>query len=983
MSKPNDVYWAERFQLLEAIQNEDGRNVIRKLKKAYDQATKDLEKDLAYWYARFADNEGISLADARKMLTKSQLRDFKMTVEEYISKGESLDPKWRDALERASIKVHVSRLEALKLQLQQHAEETASRMALLMDEYATSSYKKQYYHTAFEIQKGIGLGWDLQKLDDRQVSKVVRKPWAADGTNFSERVWDNRTKLVNELHTTLTSAIARGENPTKTIDKLADKMDNSLFNAGRVVMTEGAFFASAAKQDCFADLDVEWFEYVATLDLKTSQVCRDMDGKVFERKDYIVGTTAPPLHPFCVLPDTKVFAPKADAFMRTRYLGDVFELISAKGRNVTVTANHIMLTTRGWIRAKDLIEGDQIIYYSGWDKVISKVNPTNNHGITTVENSFTALSKASSVATCKMPATAIDFKGDAIENEKIEIIDVNRLLRDNGNVTGLEFIKDRKFVFARDPAVGLNCKGSLNELLVGLALVSDGVMSSERITSILFGGSFSHHKLISLLQGAHYHTRLLKSSNNRCVRRAEFSSKLFDASTSEVIANQRRGENSHSFGVTNSDAVLTQDAQNGFAANAIELRKFCDRFAGIIELDQITRINKRFYSGHVYDLSTESTLYICNGIITSNCRSTTAPYFADTQDAVRVARNAEGEVYEVPANMSYSEWEQSFIDGGDKKDLTPSEPEQAQPKVQPLSTNDEFDALRTKFYATTNLEERDKILQDAGALFKDKLTEAGFFNIDETLQAEYLELYTAANKFFAEHTHPRKGDWDDPANQEIYRQMWRKVEQFRADYSYRVANAAKAVLSKYRKLGFGDLKQTDLLKAGRIQERKRVVEALDCYPQDWLRALSKKGPFEVIKIDRGYFDEANKVIAINEKTSQGYAYTVAIHELGHGFEHSIQSLRMCEAQFYDRRTQGCAREKLKDLFPMAGYEDWEATYKDDFISPYMGKDYDGRAFELVSMGFQYLFTEPKKLAQDEDMLKFILGLLVLIDGDQL
>lgn len=663
MSKPNDVYWAERFQLLEAIQNEDGRNVIRKLKKAYDQATKDLEKDLAYWYARFADNEGISLADARKMLTKSQLRDFKMTVEEYISKGESLDPKWRDALERASIKVHVSRLEALKLQLQQHAEETASRMALLMDEYATSSYKKQYYHTAFEIQKGIGLGWDLQKLDDRQVSKVVRKPWAADGTNFSERVWDNRTKLVNELHTTLTSSIARGENPTKTIDKLADKMDNSLFNAGRVVMTEGAFFASAAKQDCFADLDVEWFEFVATLDLKTSQVCRDMDGKVFERKDYIIGSTAPPLHPFC--------------------------------------------------------------------------------------------------------------------------------------------------------------------------------------------------------------------------------------------------------------------------------------------------------------------------------RSVCSPYFADTQDAVRVARNAEGEVYEVPANMSYSEWEQSFIDGGDKKDLTPSEPEQAQPKTQPLSTNDEFDALRTKFYATTNLEERDKILQDAGALFKDKLTEAGFFNIDETLQAEYLELYTAANKFFTEHTHPRKGDWDDPANHEIYRQMWRKVEQFRADYSYRVANAAKAVLSKYRKLGFGDLKQTDLLKAGRIQERKRVVEALDCYPQDWLRALSKKGPFEVIKIDRGYFDEANKVIAINEKTSQGYAYTVAIHELGHGFEHSIQSLRMCEAQFYDRRTQGCAREKLKDLFPMAGYEDWEATYKDDFISPYMGKDYDGRAFELVSMGFQYLFTEPKKLAQDEDMLKFILGLLVLIDGDQL
>ena len=350
---------------------------------------------------------------------------------------------------------------------------------------------------------------------------------------------------------------------------------------------------------------------------------------------------------------------------------------------------------------------------------------------------------------------------------------------------------------------------------------------------------------------------------------------------------------------------------------------------------------------------------------------------------MRVARNAEGEVYEVPAKMSYHEWEQSFIEGGDKKDLTPSEPEQAQPKVQPLSTNDEFDALRTKFYNTTNLEERDKILQDAGSIFKDKLTEAGFFDIDKTLQAEYTALYDKAQDFFKEHTKPRTGEWDDPANQEIYHRLWMEVQTFSENHSYRVANAAKAILSKYRKLGFGDMKPTELLTAGRIAQRKRVIEALDCYPQDWLRALSKTGPYEVIKIRRGHFDAANKQIAINDTSSHGYAYTVAIHELGHGFEYSIQSLRMCEAQFFERRTQGCKLQKLNELSPMSGYDDHEVTYKDDFISPYMGKDYGGHFFELASMGFQYLFTEPKKLAQDDDMLKFILGLLVIIDGDQL
>lgn len=299
MSVPNDVYWADRFAILEEIQNQDGREQIRKLKRAYKKAISDIEKDVSAWYERFATNEGITLGEARKILDAGQLDAFKMSVEDYIAKGESLDPKWRADLERASVKVHISRLEALKLQMQQHVEELTSGMQSLMDDYAESSYKKQYYRTAFEVQKGIRLGWDLQKLDKTQVSKVVRKPWAADGTNFSDRIWNNRTKLVNELHTTLTSSIARGENPTKTIEKLSTKMHNSEFNAGRVVMTEGAFFASAAKQDAFKTLDVEKYEIVATLDRKTSNICRDMDGKIFERKDYVIGSTAPPFHPFC------------------------------------------------------------------------------------------------------------------------------------------------------------------------------------------------------------------------------------------------------------------------------------------------------------------------------------------------------------------------------------------------------------------------------------------------------------------------------------------------------------------------------------------------------------------------------------------------------------------------------------------------------------------------------------------------------------
>lgn len=64
-------------------------------------------------------------------------------------------------------------------------------------------------------------------------------------------------------------------------------------------MTESAAFSSAARKDCFNELDVEMFEFVAALDHHTCDLCGEMDGKVFKMSEYQVGVTAEPLHPCC------------------------------------------------------------------------------------------------------------------------------------------------------------------------------------------------------------------------------------------------------------------------------------------------------------------------------------------------------------------------------------------------------------------------------------------------------------------------------------------------------------------------------------------------------------------------------------------------------------------------------------------------------------------------------------------------------------
>lgn len=127
--------------------------------------------------------------------------------------------------------------------------------------------------------------------------KSVR--WAADGYNFSERIWNNKSKLINEVHNELTKNIMLGQDPQKAIDAIAKKMNTSRSNAGRLVMTEEAYFSSAVQKACFEDLDIEQYEIVATLDSHTSDICRSLDGQHFPMKDYEAGVTAPPFHVNC------------------------------------------------------------------------------------------------------------------------------------------------------------------------------------------------------------------------------------------------------------------------------------------------------------------------------------------------------------------------------------------------------------------------------------------------------------------------------------------------------------------------------------------------------------------------------------------------------------------------------------------------------------------------------------------------------------
>lgn len=297
----NNEYWARRMQLLEEALLDKSYEHVEYMEKQYTLAIKGIEQEISGWYHRFAKDNSITLADARKLLTTKELEEFRWTVGEYIEYGRenAVSQVWLQQLKNASARVHVTRLDSLKLELQQQAEALYSKQLETLDKSLSEIYERGYYRTAFEIQKGVGIGWSLHGLTDSAIKKVLARPWTLDKKTFSDRVWENKESLVNTVSTQLTQMIMRGEAPDKTIRAITERFNVDKSKAGRLIMTESAAFANVARKDCFSDLDVERVVIVETLDSETCSICGALDGKIVPMSEYAVGVTVPPFHPWC------------------------------------------------------------------------------------------------------------------------------------------------------------------------------------------------------------------------------------------------------------------------------------------------------------------------------------------------------------------------------------------------------------------------------------------------------------------------------------------------------------------------------------------------------------------------------------------------------------------------------------------------------------------------------------------------------------
>lgn len=294
-------YWQKRFTLLTQSLLNKGEIYYKELEEEYERAISILERDIRDFYIRFAEKNEITMTDARRILDNKELKEFYWTVEEYIAKGKenAVDQRWLKELENASTRVRLSRLQSLEYQIRQQVEIITAKRLHGLTKLSEELIKEGYYRSIYEVQKGFRAGDTFTILDTKTIKSIIAKPWAPDGSNFSERIWRDREVLVNELQKELAQSFIRGDAPDTAIRNISKKMDVSKRAAGRLIMTESAFFANEARAKAFKELGVEEYQFLATLDMRTSDICQDMDLRVFKLSEMDIGVNWPPLHPWC------------------------------------------------------------------------------------------------------------------------------------------------------------------------------------------------------------------------------------------------------------------------------------------------------------------------------------------------------------------------------------------------------------------------------------------------------------------------------------------------------------------------------------------------------------------------------------------------------------------------------------------------------------------------------------------------------------
>ncbi|MDO4979160.1 MAG: minor capsid protein [Candidatus Saccharibacteria bacterium] len=303
LRKRTDAYWARRANDRLASSEKITKQYITKVQDVYRKARrKTINEVKAIYEAYYRSDNTFDMQALRAITPAGDVKRFLKRMEEL-----GLNTYLPD-----NYKGRMSRLEFLNAQMWAGIKEAALKQTQLETEAHSKVYENDYYHSGYDVSRGIGsTPTSFSMLDKQTVDKVLDSKF--QGKNYSERIWANTDILAQSLQNKLASAIASGQSVQKTAREFRERFDVNQYYAERLIRTESNYFHNQAEIDSYKEMGFKYYRFLATLDNRTSEICQENDGNKIKVEDAIPGENMPPLHPNCrstIVPYFKEYEPE-------------------------------------------------------------------------------------------------------------------------------------------------------------------------------------------------------------------------------------------------------------------------------------------------------------------------------------------------------------------------------------------------------------------------------------------------------------------------------------------------------------------------------------------------------------------------------------------------------------------------------------------------------------------------------------------------
>lgn len=298
--KSNQAYWTKRFLTVKAKQLKNTEEYERALQPQLNGLYRTLHSDLEGWYVRYANNAGITKEEAQKLLANVNTKHWEMTLKQFERRAKQ--GGYDKQLNSEYYKSRIARLQDLEAQLRRHTSSFAGSQTESMRKELAKQYDELYMRTNYNLQAAKAqITANFARFNEAQLRIVVSEPWGKGGKDFSKRIWHN---YRDEMPSVLMDTVLRGTLMGYSEPKIAQMFharfqDIEKNNIHRLIISEMAHVQEEAAAKGYEENEIEDYEYMATLESHTCEVCAKLDGQRFKVSERKPGINYPTIHARC------------------------------------------------------------------------------------------------------------------------------------------------------------------------------------------------------------------------------------------------------------------------------------------------------------------------------------------------------------------------------------------------------------------------------------------------------------------------------------------------------------------------------------------------------------------------------------------------------------------------------------------------------------------------------------------------------------